>query len=773
MQLSRTVLDNIIDCLNVAVAYNANVHEKPVALLWPDENAQWQQVIERISKRVPLISLGAYEPSRLRGPAYWIRCVVAGTLDVGVPEGPVVVYMPGVMRSALRAIETCPAELAPIAELQYRSQWFSHPNHRDWSVRALLAHRERGLGLRIADDAETTSALLLALDRLLDEPIERVSKHLLDADYLLELVNEDPVRSLLRWLDDPHGFRTRSDNKQWTAFVQQCKADYGFDPTADGEVTAARKLGGRTGAWANVWMRFAETPDRYGGVVDQLRKARPRELCVANADSWPQDNERAERQLRDQLRDFEALTPDRARNEVARLENEHGWRRGTVWADLDHAPLAFALEQLVVLGELTTQPLSADDLDVLVADYAARGWQADDAVVRALAATGTLADREAVSAAAAALYLRWLDAGAKALQQAIGSMANSHKYRPGPPASATAGIVTVFIDGLRLDVARRIQERLTGAGLHVETMATLSALPTVTQTSKPALVPVAPGTLTAGPDLHASNATTHTKASIQVLRSLMTANGVQVLDSTEHGDPSGTAWTETGEIDHRGHDVGIRLVDHLDEEVIRIAARIRELLDVGWQQVEVVTDHGWVLVPGGMEKVDLPPATTEVKKGRCARLKSGAAVDVPTVPWFWDDNVRIALAPGASCFEANKVYEHGGVSPQECIVPRLAVRTGVQAAATRGPEFTKVKWLGLQCRVEFTGVTDKVVVDLRGLPAEPKSSIAKQAKETATDGKVSLVVLDEEHEGERAHLVLVAPDGQILAQREVVVGRNR
>jgi hypothetical protein len=95
------------------------------------------------------------------------------------------------------------------------------------------------------------------------------------------------------------------------------------------------------------------------------------------------------------------------------------------------------------------------------------------------------------------------------------------------------------------------------------------------------------------------------------------------------------------------------------------------------------------------------------------------------------------------------------------------------AAPSSGPEFTRVKWLGLQCRVEFSGLTDKVTVDLRGLPGEPKSSIAEQAKETSSAGKVSLLVPDEENEGEPAHLVLVAPDGQVLAQRDVVVGRNR
>ncbi len=770
--MSETVLDRLVAALSDALAYNAGAYEAPIALLWPDEAGQWRSVIDRLGEHLPVVSLGDFDTAARRGPAYWVRCVVAGTVDAELPTGRPIVYLPGVARSALRAVDSCPAKIAPIAELQYRSQWFSHPNNRDWSVRALLSHPDRGLGLKVADDADTSAALALALDRLLDERVDRLLTQVLDADFFRELVNPDPVRSLLGWLDDPHGYRDRLEAPQWTAFVQQCKADYGFDPTLDGEVSAARKLGGRKGGWAHVWKRFAETPERYSGIAEQLRKARPDQLIVERADAWPQDNEIAEDQLRNRLRDFDVLTVEVARNEVVRLEAEHVARRRTVWADLDLAPLAFALEQLVLLAEITTQPLASSDLAALTADYAERGWRADDAVLRALAAVKMNADREAVSAAIGAMYRSWLDFAAKALQAAIGPMANAHTYEPGAPASTAKGAVTVFVDGLRLDVAHRLQDRLLGAGFDVTTTTSLAALPTVTQTAKPALVPTAKGALVAGPDLHSANAVTGTRASIQVLRGLMADNDVQVLGA-ELGDPSGAAWTEAGEVDDRGHKFGCRLVDYLDEEVDRIASRIRELLDGGWQRVDIVTDHGWLLLPGGMEKVELPPAGTVIKKGRCARLKEGAVVDAPTVPWFWDQDVRIALAPGVTCFESNKEYEHGGVSPQECIVPRLTVTAGATAATSSGPEITRIKWLGLQCRIEFSGVTDKVLVDIRGLPAEPKSSIAEQAKETLCAGKLSLVVPDEEHEGERAYLVLVADDGRILAQREVVVGRNR
>ena len=62
-----------------AGCYDPNVRVAPVALLWPDEGAQWEQVIDRVGEHLPVVSLGEYDPAAQRGPAYWIRCVVAGT----------------------------------------------------------------------------------------------------------------------------------------------------------------------------------------------------------------------------------------------------------------------------------------------------------------------------------------------------------------------------------------------------------------------------------------------------------------------------------------------------------------------------------------------------------------------------------------------------------------------------------------------------------------------------------------------------------------------
>lgn len=772
--MSDSVLDRLVVRLEAALDYNANAFVAPVALLWPDESAQWHPVIDRLMDRLPIVTLGDYDADRRQGPAYWVRCVVARAIGIGLPDGPPIVYLPGVPRSELRAVESCPPELAPIAELQYRSQEFTQPKSaREWSIRAFLVNADRGLGLSVADGTDTAVALHLAIDQLLDERTDRLVKQTLDADFFNQLVNPDPTSILLGWLDDPTGYRARLSEGQWAAFEQQCVSDLSLHPGKEGPITAARKLGERVGGWAQAWKRFADMPERYPGIVERLRQGKPLELSFKDSDAWPQDNEAAEDQLRKLLRDFEALTADDARKEAARLDAEHAWRRRTVWADLGLAPLAFAVEQLALLAERTAGEAPPGDLAAQVHEYAERGWRTDNAAMHALSGVLTAPDREAVAAAVTAMYRPWLHAAANALQAAIGPMAHAGTYQPGAPASTTPGVVTLFVDGLRLDIAHRVLDRLASSSLHVSLTTSLAALPTVTQTAKAALVPVAIGALAAGPDLHPSNAETGTKASIQVLRSLMADAGVQVLGPTQLGDPSGTAWAEAGELDHRGHDLGVRVVDYLDEEVGRIVNRIRDLLDAGWKRVDVVTDHGWIVLPVEMQKIELPAATAEAKKGRCARLKEGAAVDVPTVPWFWDQEVRIAIAPGVTCFEAGKEYEHGGVSPQECIVPRLSVVAGAVGTLTGDPEITKITWLGLLCRIEVKAVARGMFVDLRALPGDASTSIADQVKETSGGGKVTLLVPDEVHEGQGAYLVLISPEGQVLAQREVVVGKNR
>ena len=769
--MTETLLDQLEASLKKAMTYNENVEVRPVALLWPDRNRQFIEAAKRLRARLPLLTFGELDASQAQGPAYWLRCAVAGTVDVALPGGMPVIYLPGVGREDLRAIEDCPRELAPIAELQYRGQWFAHPSGKDWTIRALLSNHERGLGYDIADDAATSGALIDAFGKLLERPARRLTSQHIDADFLQQLLNPDPIGSLLEWLDDPSGFKARLDEAQWKAFVAQSKAQFSFNPASEGEVVGGRLLGERQGDWAEVWRRFERNPEQYNGIEARLSQGRPAgQLFAGPPGAWPQDNHKAEDNLRQALTELRDAPAGQVRGAIDKLWEEHRDRRNWVWAKLERSQLVFALEQLHHLGQ-ATMASPVGDVDKLVAMYGITGWKADEAFLAALVAAANPDDRETVAGAAVALYRPWLEAHAHALQTAIGPLTNASTYVPGPQASTEDGVATVFVDGLRLDLGHRLAERLGSASVEVDT--TLAALPTVTDTAKPGLTPVPDGSLSSGTDLGPTRATSGAKASIAVLRSLMAERGVQVLHGSETGDPSGCAWTEAGAVDARGHQFQAAFVDEIDGEIDRIAKRVKVLLDAGWQRVDVVTDHGWLLVPGGLEKVDLPAATVILKKGRCARLKDGASVSVPTVPWRWDTTVRIALAPGVSCFEANQEYEHGGVSLQECVVPRLRVRSAATEAGICGAAITKVKWLGLMCRIEFENVGPGATVDIRALPADPSTSVTTEARDTTSAGKASIFVTDEDLEGQHAYVVIVGRDGAILAQRDVTIGANR
>ena len=147
------------------------------------------------------------------------------------------------------------------------------------------------------------------------------------------------------------------------------------------------------------------------------------------------------------------------------------------------------------------------------------------------------------------------------------------------------------------------------------------------------------------------------KVTAQVLRKVVADEGFQILGAEELGDIAGRAWAESGDIDEYGHNNGWKVGHYAATELRRLAERIAGLLDHGWQRVVLVTDHGWLLMPGDLPKVELPEHLAETRKGRCARLKEGSQADQQVVPWHWDRTVRIAMAPGIHCYEAGNEYE--------------------------------------------------------------------------------------------------------------------
>ena len=317
-----TVVEALVLSLERSGRFNPNDVVHPHAVLWTDHDAQWQPIITQLRRLLPqLLSFGEYEPEHRSGPAIWLRSVIDRALpEVELPQRVTpIVYLPGVSRQELRAVQECPDSLKPLVELQYRGVCWTQKNGKDWTVEAFLVSGEGGLGLDIARDAATRRAMLGALEELATTSVDRLKGKHLEAEDFDKLFSDDPAKDLLLWMSDPDAVRSGWNAGRWAAFKSRCKVDLKLDPDKDGELIGAELLGRREGFWATVWERFAESPVLYPGVPELLRRAMPHELFVEPS-SWPQNNEKEEEALRQALLGLEKSTPAEARERVLELE---------------------------------------------------------------------------------------------------------------------------------------------------------------------------------------------------------------------------------------------------------------------------------------------------------------------------------------------------------------------------------------------------------------------------------------------------------------------
>ena len=828
------ILDLLLKAIRSAAVYNPEIQVAPSCILWPDRDRQWESVISRLQTALPeLLILGDYAPDKRTGPAIWLRCVIAGNVArpsrSGIPERDAlatlpgipdrdglvtlpgipdrdglatpILYLPGVSRQDLRAVESCPDLLKPLAELQYRGVIWSQINAKDWTILAWLKSDQGGLGLDVAQDNDAKNAMQLALCQLLDEDLELLKGKRLDKDYFNTLLTGgDPIRDLLQWLDQGDAFQANRGEHEWKAFVEVCKSQLGFNPENEAVLAGASRLAEHIGPWQAVWERFCEAPKRYPHIPAQIRKCRaPSDTLFwhmgeESFDGWPQWNEDQEKQLHHDLIALEKEPAHEAVKKLLEMDKQHGCRRSLVWAELGEAPLACALEYLAMLAECTKTNLAAGTVDDLVHGYCSHGWKVDDAVLQALAQVEKTVDLEAISTAIRSVYLPWAEESARHLQKII----DAASYPGGsclsaPPQGNNCGDCILFVDGLRFDAAKRLIDRLEHSGFDVAEEPAWAALPSVTATGKAAVTPVRDKICGQGDSVDFEPAVAETGQSLKGgyhLKKLLADSGWTILersacagvsaDRSDNGNGQGRAWCEFGDIDHEGHERGWKLAKHLDGLLAEIADRIAALLAAGWKRVRVVTDHGWLLLPGGLPKVELPSVLTENKWGRCASLKPGATTDERLYPWYWNANQHFVLADGISCFKNGEEYTHGGLSLQECLVLQMTVTPGASLQETASIEVTDVVWKGLRCTVavdlpaastaqagaDFTGLS----LDVRTQAGLSSSSVVVGIKPLKDNGTASVVVEDEDMEGRDAMVVLIDANGALVAQIATVIG---
>jgi hypothetical protein len=487
----------------------------------------------------------------------------------------------------------------------------------------------------------------------------------------------------------------------------------------------------------------------------------------------PRINEAEEGDLRRELEKAASVPHLDACRRVLELETQHGARRDWLWARTGQSPWAMALRPLVRLAKSAQKPIGGATLDLAAATYAENGWPTDAAAMEALACFSHSGDAVVMSKVVRALYEPWLDASARHFQILVAADPDKARKAVGV-CKSEKDTCLLFVDGLRMDIAGQLAARLESHAFRVTRAHRLAPLPTVTATAKPAASPIAY-------DIKGDSGEDFTpliKVKSQwkpliapLFRDRLEKEGVEILDASELLIPAGTnagGWTECGAIDSMGHSLQGDLVHQIETELKRIEDRVSSLLNSGWSRVHIVTDHGWLLLPGGLPRIDLPGYLVETKWARCAVVKGQPDLTVPVSIWYWNPAIRIASPPGIGSFRANETYAHGGISPQECVVPDLFVERGLTAISAT---ITSIEWRRMRCRIRIETNNPSVRVDLRKNWKEQTTSIVAARKALDANGEVSLV-LDDTHEGAAASVVVVDVDGNVIAHQTTCVGEK-
>jgi len=772
LSMKYSIYDKVCKALKQAEQHNSSIMVKPEVILWPDPEKQWIEVIATMREELPqLISYGKYNPVEKQGPAIWIKCMVARVLPEAnwADDVTPIIYLPGVSKDDLRNVENARLEFQPLLEYQYTGTMFVQENGKEWTILAFMENPVQGLGLKVAKDEATKNALRKTLPVIFrdDEILE--GKSLVDYDFLISLLFPDIFHYILRWMCSGDSFMQEMPAGKRDVFTNICKTQYDFTPDHKNIFSIAEKLGTQRNQWKYAWQMYSNAPKKYPEIEELLRSAKPEDLGVGvfavPEESWPQVNEQFENELRGSLLKIAKLSPDKALTKLNELNDQHQKRRGWVWSELGYSPLVQALPLLIRMTEITTKSSPSLSVAEIREYYITEGYLADQCMRKAMACVKAEKDRTVIKSILRLLYAPWLESITKKFQALIQKDPSDliHQITETEDES-----YILFVDAFRFELSKEFEERLSKCGYKVTLTSTWSAIPTVTSTAKPYVSPIT-HEVSESSDCVEFRPQLKTGKDLQAyaFKEALEINGFSFLKSGDHINSEKKYWKEIGDIDKKGHEEQSGIVKRIDELFDYVRENIESAFEKGVKRIKVVTDHGWLLLPGGLPKTQLYEGLAETRWGRCALIKAGVKSDLLQLPWRWNPSVFIAYAPGISFFKANEEYAHGGISVQECLLPVLIIENTIESGLA--PKIINAKWVGLKCAVETENTGKDYTIDIRTKFNDETTTIVISRNKAVIEDKGSLMVSDDA-ESQSATIVLLDEQGRIRDKKVTTVG---
>ena len=763
--------EKIVEGFKKATAHNSSVMVPPEVILWPDPERQWESVIENLQNTYgALFVLGDYQPEKLTGPAIWLKTVISGKLSDSSWNQTLtpVIYLPGISKSRLKEVSNLGLELQPLAEYQYTGTFFNQYNGKEWTILAILINPDDGLGLNIKQDSSTKETIIKSLSVFFEMDITAFSAPVIDAEFINSLVFPNTIPYILKWMCTGDDFLTGMEPALKETFVDICQSRYGFIPDYKNIKEIALYLGKQENAWKHVWNFYANSPLKYPQIEPHLREAKPDDMGTGifsiPDESWPQINEERETQLRSELEKLSKNDLPKINTGLNKLYDQHKERNKWVWTELGYSPLITALKYLRGLSESVNKPYPSASLDEIIQFYTKEGFYSDAWMRKAYAAVKSEKDKSVIRELIQLIYKPWLEKITEKFQNLVIDSLSETKQHNNTEKKEQ---FYLFVDAFRFEMAKEYVSLLEKRGHKVELTHAFTALPTLTSTAKVKASPVAEEVNTTSEIKDFTPFFNSGKpVIISNFRAELENKGFQ--HSIKKGfEPAKSYWVEIGNIDTRGHDEQAEMLKRTDELFDEISEIIDTAIEAGIKEIKIVTDHGWLMLPGGLPSSKIVKDLTVARCGRCAYIKEGVKTELPQLPWEWNSSVYIAYAPGISFFRNNEEYAHGGISLQECIVPEIKIQ--VEKDELLNSKISSHKWVNLRCQIETENTPDGFLIDIRTKYNDEKTSIVLSTGKSISGNKCSLMV-DDSAIDSAAFIVLTNERGKIIDKTNTTIG---
>ena len=322
----------------------------------------------------------------------------------------------------------------------------------------------------------------------------------------------------------------------------------------------------------------------------------------------------------------------------------------------------------------------------------------------------------------------------------------------------------IVCDGLRLEMAEAIAKRKFHAGVEIDSNTEWSKLPSVTPNGMSALY-----------GLQSAIGDNTTKRQTALKQDVPDVE-IMTLDKLNSSVTAAKLILTYGNIDEIGETLQMAGLTEISSYEEKLYTTVQQLLRMGYNDVFLTTDHGYVItgILDEADKVPAPSGTSIDERFATSTDSVSCGLIERNDTWIVGNYQYYARTDKPFCTRGKYGYSHGGMTPQECLIPAYHfaeknIKMGLKVSITNKSELNAVTGQFYTIKLSGVGNSDDV------FEAERKVQLLFYREDGTEESKSSIIkikagtVQDIENTLNDSQLKVIVVDAQTTEQLDVCV----